>query len=133
VFETALNLFVAGVARLGEFHAYVVEKAGLPVTVTTDAQACTPPFILIQPANAVFTLNGGMSKCMFAVTLVLPFLGGGVEDVLHAIDLFCTNLYSAVRRDASGCMLTAITTTEITESDERKGLWAIGINLEFMA
>lgn len=132
--EAALTLLTAGIGALTELNTFVAAKSGLPLTVTTDTHAATPPCILISaPRSATFGVGGGCNNgsAQFSVVLILPFFNCGVADVLHAIDLFGGGLYQAMARAADGTRLTSVALEGIEEAEERPGIWMVSFVCEF--
>ena len=129
--ETALTLLKDGFAALTELSSFVEEKSGLPLTITTDVQSATPPCALVLPTRGRYGVNGGAGVCGFSVTLILPFFGGSVEDVLHAADLVGGGLYRAMARAPDGTRLTRVEVEEIEETGDRPGVWAVSLFCEF--
>lgn len=129
--ETALTLLKDGLAALTELSSFVEEKSGLPLTITTDVQSATPPCALVLPSRGNYGVNGAAGSCGFSVTLVLPFFGGSVADVLHAADLVGGGLYRATARSPDGTRLTRVEVEEIEETGDRPGVWAVSFFCEF--
>ncbi len=130
--ETAVTLLKGGLAAMSEFNEYVETKSGLPLTITTDAQAATPPCALITPPSRMtYGIGGGEGRCSITVALILPFMGGGIEDVLHVTDLIGSGLYRFTARSSDGTRLTRIEVEGIEESGDRPGVWAVSLFCEF--
>lgn len=129
--ETALDLLKGGLAGLSELSSYVQEKSGLPLTITTDAQSATPPCALVLPTRGSYGVNGGSGSCGFSITIILPFFGGSVGDVLHAVDIVGAGLYRATARAPDGTRLTRVEVEGIDETGDRPGIWAVSLFCEF--
>ena len=129
--KTALDLLTGGLAGLVGLNAYVQEKSGLPLVITTDAQSATPPCALVLPTRGSYGVNGGAGVCGFSVTLILPFFGGSVGDVLHAVDIVGEGLYRATARAPDGTRLTRVEIEGIDETGDRPGIWAVSLFCEF--
>lgn len=130
--ETAVSLLKGGLSALSELDEYVKAKSGLPLTITMDAQAATPPCALVMPPYRIsYGISGGGGECAVSVALILPFMGGGVENVLHAMDLLGKGLYQATARAQDGTRLTRIEVEGIEEAGDRPGVWAVSFICEF--